>query len=382
MEPIRVLYVNGGIMQRAGTESYMMNYYRNIDRTKIQIDFIVHGNEKGVYDDEIKELGGEIYNVPVKSKDYIGNIKAIESILKTGKYKIIHSHMDAMSMVVLKIAKKCGIPIRIAHSHNTQHHTKNKIKFILNEYARKNICKYATHLFACSEDAARWLFGDEAINEGNVKIINNAINIEKFKFNKKKRDILRENMCITDNFVIGHIGRFDYQKNHIFLLDIFKETLNYIPNAKLVLVGDGHLRKEIEKKIKDIGIEDDVILTGNVENVYELINTFDLFILPSLFEGLGIVLIEAQANGLPCIASNNVPKDVNLSNLVSFVDLNDTLRTWVDKIIELKKENLNRENAYTVLESCGYNISIEAKRLEKIYLSLYEEYLYDNNIFN
>lgn len=298
MEIIRVLYVNGGLMDRGGISMHMMNYYRHLDKSRIQIDFVVHGFEKGIFDDEIYSLGGKIYNIPLKSKDYFGNIKALKEIFDTGKYKIVHSHMDAMNMVVLKIAKKCGIPIRIAHSHNTQHLTNNKIKFAINEYARLNISKYATHFFACSEKAGRWLFGDKAVNNGKVTVIYNAIELEEFTFKQLKRDFLRDALDLKNNFVIGHIGRFDYQKNHLFLLDVFNETLKLTENVKLLLIGDGHLRDEIITKIKKLGIEDKVIMMGVRSDINDLLNVFDVFILPSVFEGLGTVVIEAQANGL------------------------------------------------------------------------------------
>lgn len=375
MKPFRILYVYAGTMNRGGIESYMMNSYRHIDRTKIQIDFIVHGFEKGVYDDEIESMGGKIYHVPVKSRDFFGNIKAFKEIFNTGKYKIVHSHMDAMSMVVLKIAKHCGIPIRIAHSHNTQHVTNNKINFAINEYARINIKRYATNYFACSEKAGRWLFGDQAFNDGKVTLINNAIEIEKFTFNKQKRNLLREKLELENNFVIGHIGRFDYQKNHLFLLDIFYETLKQVPNAKLLLIGDGHLKEKIITKIKQLDIEDNIVMMGVRSDIKDLLNVFDLFILPSLFEGLGIVLIEAQANGLKCIASDEVPDIANITNLVSFVSLLDSPINWAYKINELRHNSNERQDEQKLLTLNGYNINVESEKLQNTYISLMEDYI-------
>ena len=369
MEPKRILYVNGGIMSRGGIESYMMNYYRNLDRTKIQIDFIVHGFEKGVYDDEIISLGGKLYNIPVKSKDYIGNIKALRKIFLSGKYNIVHSHMDAMSMIVLKEAKRCGIPIRIAHSHNTQHLTNNNIKFLLNEYARKNIRKYANYLFACSEEAGRWLFGNESVNSGEVKIINNAIEIDKFKFDKNKRNEIRKELNIENNFVIGHVGRFDYQKNHMFLLKIFKETLNYINNAKLILVGDGHLKEEILNRIEELNIQTNVIVLGARNDVNDLNNAFDIFILPSLFEGFPVVAVEAQANGLQCLFSDSITKEVKLSKCTYFMSNEEAIDKWANKINYIKNTTKRLENANKIVEE-KYCIKVKAKELEELYLEL------------
>lgn len=369
MEPIRILYVNGGIMSRGGIESFMMNYYRHMDKEKIQIDFIVHGFEKGIYDDEIIQMGGRIHNVPIKSKDYLGNVKALNEIFNKRKYNIIHSHMDAMGMIVLKQAKKCGIPIRIAHSHNTQHLTKNHIKFMLNEYARKNITRYATHLFACSEPAARWLFGDTYVDNKQIKYVKNAIDLDKYKFNIKKRIRIREDLNLGNSFIVGHVGRFDYQKNHLFLLDTFTKFLKIKPDSKLVLVGDGHLKCMIKQKISELNIKDKVILTGTREDIYHIMNAFDVFCLPSNFEGLGIVLIEAQVNGLKCITSNHVPKEANITGEIKYLDLEGDYEDWVTSLFDISQEKQNRVVDVDKFISAGYSISSEAHKLQNIYIS-------------
>ncbi|MFJ5768868.1 glycosyltransferase family 1 protein [Psychrobacillus sp. NPDC093180] len=356
-------------MSRGGIESFMMNYYRYFDKEKIQVDFIVHGFEKGVYDDEITNMGGRIYNVPVKSKDYFGNVNALNKIFSSGKYKIVHSHMDAMSMVVLKQAKKCGISIRIAHSHNTQHLTNNRIKYLLNEYARKNVSRYATHYVACSEPAARWLFGNENVDDNKVIYIKNAIDLDKYKFDNLTRENIRREYDLKNEFVIGHVGRFDYQKNHFFLLDIFKDILKVQPNARLFLIGDGHLRNKIETKILELNIKDKVILAGIKDDVDRIMNAFDVFCLPSHFEGLGIVLVEAQTNGLMCITSNEVPREVNISGETQFISLNAPIEKWVNSLLDVK-ENINRNINYDYFINAGYSIVNESQRLENIYLKL------------
>lgn len=374
MQPIRILYVNGGIMNRGGIESYMMNYYRNIDRSKIQIDFVVHGFDKGVYDDEIKSMGGVIYNVPIKSKDYLGNKRELKKIFLSGKYKIVHSHMDAMNMVVLKLAKQCNIPIRIAHSHNTQHLTNNRIKFLINEYARKNINKYATHFFACSDDAGKWLYGEKLFLNGQVKIIKNAIDLNQFRFDLNKRNKFRKELKLRDEFVIGHVGRFDYQKNHLFLLELFKKVLEYIPNSKLVLVGDGYLKNKLLSKINELNLDDKVIMLGSRANVNEMFNIFDMFILPSIFEGLGIVGIEAQANGLNCVMSDVIPSEVKIIDKVKFISLNEEYLLWVKEIINIKNSDKNRGFYKDLFNYSGYNIKLEVKKLENLYLKLMGEF--------
>jgi glycosyltransferase involved in cell wall biosynthesis len=369
MEPIRILYVNGGIMSRGGIESFMMNYYRNFEKEKVQVDFIVHGFEKGVYDDEIKSMGGKIYNVPIKSQDYFGNIKALNKIFRSGNYKMVHSHMDAMNTVVLKQAKKCGIPIRIAHSHNTMHLTNNRIKYLVNEYARKNITKYATHYFACSEPAASWLFGNSNVGEKRVMYIKNAIDLETYQFDREARDNIRREYNLNNRFVIGHVGRFDYQKNHLFLIDIFNDILKECPNASLFLIGDGHLRKQIENRISELNLSDKVILAGIKDNVNRVMNAFDVFCFPSHFEGLGIVLVEAQANGLRCITSNGVPREVDISGETQFINLKDPRENWVNSLLDVR-ENPNRNVDYKYFINAGYSIFNESLKLQNIYLEL------------
>lgn len=371
MKPIRILYVNGGPLNRGGIESYMMNYYRHFDRNNIQIDFVALDMKKSAYDDEILSLGGKVYYLPKKSKDYIGYLKGLKKIFMTGKYKIVHTHMDAMGMTVLKVAEKCNIPIRIAHSHNTQHLTNNFIKLRINEYARKNINKYATHMFACSEAAGRWLFGDKAYDNGEVELIKNAIEIDKFSFNPDKRGLIRNTLNIDDNdIVIGHVGRFDEQKNHEFLIKVFNEVCKSNKKYKLVLIGDGLLKSKIECKIEELELSDNIYLLGNIDNVSDYYNVFDLFVLPSLFEGLPVVGIEAQANGIPCIFSDTITREICMGSNVKMVDIND-LNKWVEEIDELARCR-RVENEINLIQ-CGYSIKNEAHRLEKKYLDLYKE---------
>lgn len=368
--PIKILYINGGVMDLGGISSYMMNYYRNFDKEKIQIDFIVHGFEKGVYDDEIIKMGGKIYNIPIKSKDYIGNKNALEKILGSGKYKIVHSHMDAMSILPLKIAKKYNIPIRIAHSHNTDHLTKNKFKYALNEYARKNIYKYCTHMFACSEKAGRWLFGDKNFENNEVRIIYNAIDYEKFRFNIDMRVKLRKKYNLDNKFVIGHVGRFDYQKNQLFLIRLLKLILAYIPNSTLVLVGDGHLKDLIKKEIYSLGLENNVSFLGSIKDINNIYSMFDIFILPSLFEGLGIVGLEAQANSLHCIFSDKVPKEVKITNKVHFESLEGDISKWVNIILTIYRNGDRKKLEYLMDCYDKYDIKTSSKNLERLYLDL------------
>lgn len=359
---INILYVNGNIMKRGGIEAFMMNYFREFNKSEIHIDFIVHGYEKGVYDDEIIAAGSKIYHVPTKSKHPIKYVNELRKIFKSKKYDIVHSHLDAMSGWVLKIAKDSGVKIRIAHSHNTDHLTTNPIKYKINEFARKHVTKYATHCFACSEEAGKWLFGNT-----NFLIIPNAVHVNKFRFDKSQRDKIREKYGLKDSdILIGNVGRFDTQKNQRFLVDVFDRLCKVDSNYRLMLVGAGDMQTEIESYVRSLKISECVIFTGSQENVNEYYNAMDLFALPSIFEGLGIVLIEAQLNGLTVIASDVVPKEVKISENISFKSL--SIDVWEDAI---KKSRVNRCEENLNLKK--YDICIAAQELQNLYIRLEEE---------
>lgn len=366
IEVPRVLYINGGPMDMGGISSYMMNYYRHFDKTKIQIDFIVHGAD-GVYDEEIEKLGGNVYHIPTKRDNLLGNIMAMNSIMKSEKYKIVHAHMDGMNGLVLKKAKKFGIPIRISHSHSTEHLTRNKIKRMFHEYSKKTIGKYATKCMACSCDAGKWLYGEKQ----SFEIVPNAIDVKKYTFSIEKRRQIREKFHLEEKFVIGHIGRFDYQKNHQFLLTIFSRVIEERKDAILILIGDGPLRSDVEKQIAELRLEENVLLLGERSDVAELLNAMDAFVLPSKFEGLGIVVIEAQANGLHCICSKQVPGEVNLTDNVDFVSLNNE-DAWIDLLIESRQR---KEDVYQDICKAGYEIEFAAENLQNKYISMIENKL-------
>lgn len=359
--PVRVLYINGNIMKRGGIETFMMNYFRHIDRSKVHIDFLVHGYEKGVYDDEIITAGSKIFHVPTKSKHPITYQKELQNLFKSEHFDIVHSHLDAMSGWVLKIAKKCGVSIRIAHSHNTNYLTTNSIKRAINSYSKKQIPQYATHLFACSQMAGEWLFGKET----KFKIVNNAIELERFQYNDEIRKRIRRENNWDDKFVIGHVGRFDYQKNQEYLIPLLKELLNKKPNALLVFIGNGDTEQTVKQLAVENKVEDHIVFLGSRDDVYEFYNAFDVFVLPSRFEGLGIVAIEAQLNGVPSILSDEIPKIVKINNNVVFLSLNKR-DAWIEEICASKI----REDGMPRIQEAGYDIVSAAKKLEDDYLEM------------
>ena len=360
-EPERILYINGGTMDFGGISSYMMNYYRNIDREKLQIDFAVHG-KKDRYDDEILSLGGKIYYLPTKKEDFKGWKNALIKIFKSGEYKIVHAHADTMNGYILKLAAQCKIPVRISHSHNTAHLTNNKLKILVHDIIKTQIYKYATHLWACSEAAGKWLYKNRPFD-----VIPNAVNLEKYSFNEELRKEVREELGLKDEFTIGHIGKFEYQKNHEFLTDVFSEVVKLKDDSRLVLVGDGSERENIEKKAEKLGIKDKILFLGKRTDAERLYNAFDVFVMPSRFEGLPVTLVEAQANGLSQILSDCITKEVDITGVSTFISLNKSPSYWAEKIVS-EKRKIPKKQAEESVINAGYSIKDEADKLLERYI--------------
>ena len=374
MQKVRVLHVFAR-MNRGGAETLIINVFRNIDREKFQFDFLVHSEEEGHYDQEIKELGGNIYHVSHPRKNILKFKKEVEKVLReNGPYDVIHSHIFTFSGYVLNIAKKEGIPIRIAHSHSTQKgRPSGFVRNIYKGYMRKLILKNATNLIGCSKEACKALFGPECFKSGNVKVIRNGIDLESFKKIEEGLFLNLRNELHLDPEVklIGHIGRFVEAKNHSRLIKIFALLCNEMDNIHLVLVGDGPLKNKISDLIKHYGIEGKVHMLGVRSDVPEILANLDLFLFPSLYEGLGLVLVEAQAVGLKCITSSAVPSEADIgAGLVEFIDLDLDDTIWVKVIkeglensyrnISIKKEEIKRS---------GYDIKTVIQEVCNIYSS-------------
>lgn len=365
-EPIRVLQVFAQ-MNRGGAETMIMNLYRNIDREKIQFDFIVHTNEKCAYDDEIVQLGGKIFRVPVyKGKNHLHYKKSWHMFFKEHpEYKIIHGHVRSTAAIYLKIANKYN-RITIAHSHSTS--SGSGISAVVKNIMQYPIRNTADYLFACSKSAGEWLYGKKACKKDNFYILNNAIDAKKFTFNQDVSNKVRKEFQLEGKFVVGHVGRFNTPKNHSFLIDIFKVITDKNENSVLMLVGDGDMRKSIEKKVRDLELTDKVIFTGVRSDVPDLLQAINVFMFPSLYEGLGIAVIEAQAAGLPCIVANTVPKEVDITDLVRFLPLSKTSVEWANEILKYKSEI--RYNTFNEIRNANFDIEKNAKILLKSYINI------------
>ena len=368
--PIRIAQLMGKWVG-GGVESVVMNYYRHIDYSKIQFDFICDEDSTNIPYKEITELGGRVILIP-PYQNVIKYQKKLRKVLKDGNYKIIHSHINTLSVFPLYAAKKVGISIRIAHSHSTTNKKewkKNLLKMILRPISKK----YATNYFCCSELAGRWLFGNKKYDEKEVFLINNAIDLEKFAYNEKNRKNKRNELGIKDGtLVVGHIGRFVKQKNHERLIEIFEEVYKENNNSILLLAGQGPLLNKIKEKVKALGLENCVKFLGQRSDVNELYQAFDVLLLPSLYEGLPVVGVEAQAAGLMCLFSDDMTKEVKILKTTKLLSLKKNNKEWANVLIDLYKKN-KRTNTIYEMTINNFNIKEEAKKLENKYIELYSK---------
>lgn len=361
---IRILQ-SVNIMDRAGLETMLMNYYRNINRSKIQFDFLTHRSEIGAYENEIKEMGGKIYHAPrLYPQNYNNYFKYMKNFFEEHpEYKIIHSHIDSMSYFPLLAAKKSGVPVRIGHSHNSK--IDKDFKYPIKFLALKGMPNVANAYFACSEIAGRFMW-----QKKDFHIIHNAIDLSKFVYNEQIRKKVFDKLNLSDDtFVVGHVGRFNKVKNQLFLLDIFNEITKIRINSLLILIGKGVDELKIRKKIHELKLDQKVIVLLDRDDVNELYHALDLFIMPSLFEGLPVVGVEAQANGLPCVFSSRITHEIMLTNNAGMYSLGKSAKDWAINI--LSKDIERNGNAFFELKKAGYDIKSEAKKLEEWYLNKY-----------
>ena len=362
---IRVLQVYPQ-MNNAGTERVILNLYKNIDRSVVQFDFLVE--KPGEIDSLIKKMGGKIYYLYSDSKTLY--YKELLKFFKNHpEYKIIHTHTHKRMNLVLKAAKKCNVKCRIAHSHNARNDL-SKILWKIKGLSNYSIEKNATDFFACSENAARWLFSHKY---KQCNILLNGINLEDYCFDKSKREKIRQDLNINaDDFVMVHVGRFAKQKNHEFLVKILEQFNKKNKKWKMIFVGIGPLQDEIIEKIDNLGLSDHVSFLGNRNDVNDILSCSDSFVFPSLHEGLGIVVIEAQANGLPCIVSDAVPKEADLHlGLLHTLSLSDSVDYWVECISRYCNEN--RLLTQDQINNNCYNIKTIAKSMQNFYCLKWEE---------
>lgn len=362
---VRVLQVVT-YMGRGGLETMLMNYYRNIDRNLVQFDFLVHRDFQADYDNEIESLGGRIYRLPVLNPFNIRYRTELNYFFKSHpEYSVVHVHQDCMSSIILKAAAKYNVPIRIAHSHNSRQ--ERNLKLLVKLFYKHLIPKYATELMACGVEAGKWMYGHH-----NFDVLRNAIHASEYLPDEHIRSEKRDQYGVKQELLIGHVGRFSYQKNHLFLIDVFDQIQKTVP-AKLILIGGESLRledkdlpKQIHSKVKSYGIEDKVIFAGVCDNIPELMQAMDVFVFPSHYEGLPVTIVEAQAAGLPCIISDAISSESILTDRVKTVSLSESVEKWADITIQEAKKG--KINTITQLQQSGFDIKENAARLQDYYI--------------
>ena len=352
----RILCIVGS-MNAGGAETFLMKLYRNIDRTKYQMDFCVAIKEPGIYDNEIKSLGGKILYTTPKSKGAVKSFMSIRKIVSENKYEyVMRVSQHSLSGIELIAAKLGGAKTTIFRSSNTQ-----TGGGFINRFLHKiclPITKFVPDIkIAPSTEAADFMFGKNSVKKRNVLIIPNALNIDSYIYDNKNRFKCREELNLHDKVVIGHIGRLTHQKNHNYLIDIFAEIKSEINNAVLLIIGKGELKSEIEEKVEKLSLADSVMFLGVREDIPKLLSAMDIFVFPSFFEGMPNTVIEAQTSGLPCVIADTITREVAVTKYVKFLSLNDSAEIWASKILEfLNTSDDQRKLAAEEMRSNGYNI--------------------------
>lgn len=365
---VKVLRIIGEC-KTGGTETIALNYYRKIDHDKIAMDFLFYGDNIPRFNEELEKNGDKVINVVDYTKNLVKSISQIKKAVKKGNYDIVHSQLNTLNVFPLMGAWLGGAKIRVCANHSTANLKYECKKSIIKYILRPTTKIFATHYAACSKYAGQWCFGKRALKKGKIKVIRNAIDLTDYIYSPEVRKRIREKENWNGRFVIGHIGRFTEQKNHEFLLKIFNEIHEKCPKALLVLVGDGDLMEDVKNKAEVMGLSDSVKFLGIRFDVKEILQGMDVFLFPSLYEGLGNVVIEAQASGMHCVVSDTTPEEVKMTDLVEFVSLEKSETKWADSVLKYQK-GYERKDTYKLLVKNGYEISSAAKDLEKYYFSL------------
>ncbi|MDT2522031.1 glycosyltransferase [Enterococcus raffinosus] len=367
-KPLRILHVVN-CMDTGGAETFIMNIYRNIDRNLVQFDFVVHGEEEGIYKEAIKEFGGRIFHAPKFSKYHLLRYKNwwVKFFLTHRDYRVVHSHVRTTTPILFYAARRQKV-ITISHSHSTSngHKFRQKLKGISNYFTRI----LSDYMIGCSDQAGRWLFGKRGIQSKNYYTLNNGIDVNKFHFDLTVRSRIRTELNVTDAFLIGHVGRFAAVKNQEYLIEIFPEILKVVPKAKLLFIGEGSLINQMKLLVNEKGLQDFIVFLDKSLNIEDYMMAMDLFLLPSLHEGIPLVLIESQATGLRSIVSNNVSRQVDLTGLVSFCDIANK-QQWIEKIRNVSTSHYLRSSQKLQIQKQRYDIKSTTDTLQNLYLRLF-----------
>lgn len=363
MERIAVIM---GKMHSGGKKNLVMEYYRNIDKSKIQFDFFCDTDSNSIPQEEIEKMGGRVYRI-APYQNILKNMREMYTICKNNKYKIMHAYNGTMNLFSMFVGWQCGIPIRISESISMAHRADKKtiLKNILKPFSKM----FATHFMANGESCGRWQFGNKLFDNGKVQVFKTVINTEVNQYNVELRQSTRKKYNIEDNIVIGHIGRLTEQKNTLFIIDIFNEIVQKEPRARLLVIGDGNLREAMLTKIDEYNIREKVLYLGRREDIPQFYNAMDCFLLPSLYEGLPVVGVEAENCGLPMFFSTEIPKESSAcEDLGVFISLEKSPDEWANLILEAVKKNMPIRTGRTEeVKSAGFDSTSEANKLLRYY---------------
>lgn len=368
MGTIRVLQVIGGL-NRGGAETMVMNLYRAIDKNRVQFDFVIHNEKENAYCEEIKSMGGQIFVFPkFRFSDVLGYQRYWDDFLNEHpEYKIVHSHVRSYATFIFAVAHKHGLKT-IIHSHSTSNGS--GMKGFLKTMLQYPLRYQSDYFFSCSSEAGKWLFGEKVTKQPNYMFIKNAIDTEKYRFNSVTRNACRDKMNLNGKIVYGHVGRLSEPKNHKFLLEIFKDLRRDNDRAVLLIVGEGSYRTAIEEQIKQLELTDSVILTGARDDIPELLQAMDVFLFPSLWEGLPVTVIEAQSTGLPCLVSDKVTTEVAVSEAVMYLPIDCGVNCWVEAAKDVVGK---RYDVIELVKAAGFDVATSAAELLNEYRSIYLE---------
>lgn len=365
----RVLHVTPWMRRGGGIENMLMNIYRQIDRSQVQFDFLLDREYEGDFCDEIRALGGRVFFVSPRRKGLAKNKKELRLFFAQHReYRIVHQHVSSLSYITpLAMAKQAGVPVRIVHSHNTSQ--SGFMHRLLHRVNQLRITGVATDYFACSQAAAEWLYPRSILGRHQSVLVNNAIDADRFRYRAETRNLLRDSLGIqSDEILLGHVGSFANQKNHALLVEIFAAYLASGANAKLLLVGEGPLLEQVKARVKELGLEERVIFAGIRKDVHDLMQAMDIFVMPSLHEGLPLTVVEAQAAGLPCVLSTAITKEVALLDTVQWRSLTDSLDQWVGALRAAPGAQ-DRQDTFDIISAKGYEAKSAAQRLAQFYQS-------------
>ena len=367
---IKILYFMDGIGNAGGIQEMVIKWMENIDKEKFQIDILSYDTgKKDNYPERIKKLGGNVYIIPTYTKkgQLIKSLKSTKEFFEKNKdYDIIHAHASSKALFIMYYAKKLGIKSRILHSHCTQFVMTKKIALLIANLFKVPTNMLTTDYFACSPEAGEFLFGNNYVKNGSVYIAHNGINTDEFYYRSDIRNRIRKELGLQDKIIIGNVGRFRPQKNHNYLIEIFSEVYKKDNSAVLLLVGNGELEDQIREKVHYLGLEKSVYFLGFRKDVSDLMQAMDILVMPSLFEGLPVTGVEAQAEGLPCIFADTITRDAAIIPQSCYMRLEDSPEKWAEKILEVAY-NYNRIDSLEFIRKKGYDIKLETQKMEEFY---------------